>query len=441
MVPFGQNNQNNALALSSPRSALKRSAEQAEVEVKSSSSRMLTGEPAKREEMVQIVMPPLSLTQVNVLGNPEAERQVQVLQGQLARMSAGMQNLEHQFQTKAEAFGQGREHDRRIFQEAYEFMAGDWKARAHQYELKCVMFLQEKLEELNRQQEHEQGVFQRLRERELQKTREAEMFANAARNHEATVSLERRQAQLEVQRLQQEAVQQRQYQEKSQADVQQSSKDLAAYQQHCLQLEDRMAKELKREVSEVTERTKAMWHQEHQQEKGRCQQECHQLKCESQGLHGHLTAYGRQEKEIQMRLQQEQIAIQSEAAMLTQQQQVLVSERQDAHLAGLRARQMEMQVQKQLDEVDQQHQREWQLMQEQHAALQKQNESLMNDLITCQGMILEKTPMHPPQQCPVLEQVHPLASAKPPLGLGPEKSGGSGWNISADDTLMGCGSE
>ena len=56
-------------------------------------------------------------------------------------------------------------------------------------------------------------------------------------------------------------------------------------------------------------------------------------------------------------------------------------------------------------------------------------------------MILEKTPIHPLQQCPVLEQVHPLASAKPPLGLGPEKSGGFGWNISADDTLMGCGSE
>jgi hypothetical protein len=117
---------------------------------------MLTGKPAKREEMVQTALPRLSLTQVNVLGNPEAERQVQVLQGQLARMSVGVQNLEQQFQTEADAFCQGRAHDRKIFQEAYEYMAEDWERRARQYETQCVTFLQERLEQLNRQHEQEQ---------------------------------------------------------------------------------------------------------------------------------------------------------------------------------------------------------------------------------------------------------------------------------------------
>jgi hypothetical protein len=185
------------------------------------------------------------------------------------------------------------------------------------------------------------------------------MLANAARNHEATVSLERRQAQLEVQHLQQEVFQQRQHQEKSQADVQQSSKDLAVYQQRYQQLEDRMAKEIKREASEMTERTKALWRHEYQQEKGRWEQECQHWKLESQGMFGHLTDYGRQEKEIQMRLQQEQMAIQLETAKLTQQQQILASERQDAHLAGVRAREMEVHVQKQLAELDQQQQKDW----------------------------------------------------------------------------------
>ena len=56
---------------------------------------------------------------------------------------------------------------------------------------------------------------------------------------------------------------------------------------------------------------------------------------------------------------------------------------------------MEVHVQKQLAELDQQQQKDWQFMQEKHMALQKQNESLVNDLIACQDMILEKTQTHP----------------------------------------------
>ena len=153
------------------------------------------------------------------------------------------------------------------------------------------------------------------------------------------------------------------------------------------------------------------------------EQECQRLRLESQSAQGYLTDHGRRDKEKELRFQKEVVALQAETAWLFREQQALVSERQAAHQAGVRAREMEVHVQKQFAELDQQHQKDWQFMQEKHMALQKQTESLVNDLIVCQDMIFEKAQTHPPQQSPVLEQVRPLASTRSSPGLGPEKSG------------------
>ena len=46
------------------------------------------------------------------MGSPEAERQVQEMQGQLVHMAVDMQNLRLQFQTEADAFCEGRAQER-----------------------------------------------------------------------------------------------------------------------------------------------------------------------------------------------------------------------------------------------------------------------------------------------------------------------------------------
>ena len=102
-----------ALALPSPRPALKRSAEQAEVEARSPSPRSSAGDAAvRREAMVPLLMPRLTLNQINVMGSPEAECQVQEMQGQLVHMAVDMQKLRLQFQTEADAFCEGRAQER-----------------------------------------------------------------------------------------------------------------------------------------------------------------------------------------------------------------------------------------------------------------------------------------------------------------------------------------
>ena len=117
MVPFAQITE---LAMPSPRSALKRSAEQTEVEARTTSPRSSAGEAVvRREATVQIAMPRLTLTQINVMGSPEAERQVKVMQGQLVHMAVDMLNLRQQFQTEADAFCEGRAYERKIYQEAF----------------------------------------------------------------------------------------------------------------------------------------------------------------------------------------------------------------------------------------------------------------------------------------------------------------------------------
>ena len=128
------------------------------------------------------------------------------------------------------------------------------------------------MEQLSRKHEQEKAVFQRLREHEIQRAREAEMHANAMRNHEVTVSQERYLAQQEVQHLHKEAFQLQRQQEMSFAGAQQAANELAMYRRRYQQFEDNMAIDMQRGAIEMTEQVDAMWRQEHRRERSRCDQ-------------------------------------------------------------------------------------------------------------------------------------------------------------------------
>ena len=108
------------------------------------------------------------------------------------------------------------------------------------------------MEQFYTEHEQEKAVFQRLREHEVQRAREAEMKANAARNHEVTVAQERYFAQQEMQHLHKEAYQLRRQQEASVTEAQQAVHELAAYQRRYRQSEDNMAKEMQQGATGMT---------------------------------------------------------------------------------------------------------------------------------------------------------------------------------------------
>jgi hypothetical protein len=119
MVPVAQISE---LAMPSPRSALKRSAEQTEVEARTTSPRSSASEAvARREATVQIAMPRLTLNQINVMGSLEAERRVQVVQGQVVRLEADVQSERQHFRAEAAAASEGRAQERKIYEEAFVF--------------------------------------------------------------------------------------------------------------------------------------------------------------------------------------------------------------------------------------------------------------------------------------------------------------------------------
>jgi len=195
---------------------LKRSAEQAEVEARSPSPRSSAGDAAvRREAIVPFAMPRLTLNQINVMGSPEAERQVQEMQGQLVHMAVDMQKLRLQFQTEADAFCEGRAQERQIFQEAFVMAQRIYEQKAHQYTEYCRGFLREEVDQFSRKHEQENVAFQRLREHEVQREREVEVRANAVKNQEVSVFQERQLAQQEVQHLHKEAIQLRRQEEAS----------------------------------------------------------------------------------------------------------------------------------------------------------------------------------------------------------------------------------
>jgi hypothetical protein len=298
-------------------------------------------------------MPRLTLNQINVVGSPEAEHQVQVVQGQLVRLEVNMQNERQQFRREAEAFCEGRAHERKIYQEAFVVAERFYENKAYQCAEQCNAFLREEMEQFSKKHEQEREVFQRLREHEVQKAREAEMHANAAVNHEASVSQERYLAQQEVQHLRKEAYQLKRQQEAVVAEAQQATDELVVYRRRHRQFEDNVAKDMQQGATEMTEQIDAIWRQEHQMEMSRWEQECRQLRLESQSTHVHLRDREQQDKERELRYQEQAIVLQSETARLVQEQQAMMSEQQTARLAGLRAREMETHAQVQIAELDQ----------------------------------------------------------------------------------------
>jgi hypothetical protein len=98
--------------------------------------------------------------------------------------------------------------------------------------------------------------------------------------------------------------------------------------------------------------------------------------------------------------------LQTETVNLVQEQQAFVSERQAAHQAGLRAREMEAHAQRQLAELNQREvcmQQDWQALQHECTTLTR-DESLMQNLIACQDMIHEEVQVCQQQQRQLLEQ-------------------------------------
>ena len=301
----------------------------------------------------------------------------------------------------------------------------------------CNAFLREEMEQFSKKHSQENEVVQRLREYEIQRAREAETRANAAMNHEVSVSQERYLPQQEVQHLRKEAYQLRRQQEASVAEAQQAADELAVHRRRHRQFEDNMAKDMQQGASEMTGQIDAMWRQEHQMEMSRWEQECRQLRLESQSAHVYLLDRGRQDNERELHYQEQAIVLQSETASLVQEQQAMMSEQQAARLAGLRAREMETHAHKQIVELDQREacmQQNWQLMQQECATLIRDKESLMQNLIVCQDMIREEAQAHQQQQRQLLEQVQTPQLVDDPHAL-PGRS--ELWGTTVGEALMG----
>ena len=129
--------------------------------------------------------------------------------------------------------------------------------------------------------------------------------------------------------------------------------ELVAHQQRYDQMRENMANEMHREAGVVAEQIEARWRQECQAQKTNWEQECLQLKLESQRAQGRLVDRGRQDQEEQLHFHARALTLQMETTSLIQERQAVEFERQAAHQAGLRAREMELQAQQQIAELGQ----------------------------------------------------------------------------------------
>ena len=134
---------------------------------------------------MQIAMPSLTLNQINVMGDPEAERPAQVAHVQIVCLEADIQIERQQFRMEAQAVSEGRAQV--IYEEAFMYAERYYENKAFQYANRCRTFMQEEMDQFSRRCESEKEVFQRLREQEVQKVRGSEMNARAATNLVASV--------------------------------------------------------------------------------------------------------------------------------------------------------------------------------------------------------------------------------------------------------------
>ena len=140
-------------------------------------------------------------------------------------------------------------------------------------------------------------------------------------------------------------------------------------------------------------------------------QEYQQVKLESQHAQDRLADRGRQDQVDQLHLQERALALQKETTSLVQQQQAVAFEREAAHQAGRRAREMELQAHQQIAALGQQRargQQEWQITQQECAVLIKEKDLLLQDLGTCQDLIREEAQVHRQEQEQSAARIHML---------------------------------
>ena len=211
------------------------------------------------------------------MGDPEAERRAQVAQSQVVRLEANWQVERQYFQREAYAASEGRAQERRIYEEAFMCAERFYENKAMECINQCRTFMQEEMEQSSRRRESEKEAFQRLKEQEVQKVREAEMNARAATNLEASVCPQKHKAQQEVQLLHKEAFQLNRREEALVADLQQATTDLIEQRQYPRQGEMDVARNLQHGATEMTEQVDAMWRQEYHKEMDRLEQSCQEI--------------------------------------------------------------------------------------------------------------------------------------------------------------------
>jgi hypothetical protein len=126
------------------------------------------------------------LNQINVVGSPEVDRQVQGMQEQLVHLFVDVQETKAQFRAEANAQCEGRAQDRQIYLEAFMIAERFYEQKAHRFAEECEGFLRGEVQEFSRRQAQEEATFRRLREHKVQRAHEYEMRAKAAINQEAS---------------------------------------------------------------------------------------------------------------------------------------------------------------------------------------------------------------------------------------------------------------
>ena len=114
-----------------------------------------------------------------------------MVQSQMVRLEAGIQFRNQQFQSEARIASEGRAQDRMLYEEAYKHAEMYFASTSLNFAHHCRTFLQQEGEHYTRQQESEKEAYQRFKEHEVQKVREAEMSARAATNTEASAFQQR----------------------------------------------------------------------------------------------------------------------------------------------------------------------------------------------------------------------------------------------------------
>jgi len=211
---------------SSPRLAMNPVAGKPQAEGRALSPRLAMNPVAgKPEAETQLAAPRLTVKQINIVGNPEAERHVMMVQTQMVCLEADIQNQNRRFQEEARAANKGRAHDRDLFERAYRQAEMYFEQVSENFANHCRTFLHQEVNNFSQKQKLEKDAYLRLKEHEVQKVREVEMNARAATNTEASVNQRWLQMQDEAWLLHQETQYLKHHQEVLTKEMQQATNE------------------------------------------------------------------------------------------------------------------------------------------------------------------------------------------------------------------------